>query len=785
MKEIGGYKTIESALHTDFTTGLSNHNTKDLEERKEAFGSNEKPTVELPGILELLWDALQDFTLRILVLASALSVINNVKLSGSNITGKSNTGSLVGYNSGVISNSSSTGLTVTGGTTGANVGGLVGYSFTGSSITSSSSSGVVSGGTEVGGLLGQNYGGTVNYSSASGSVTALRTSYWRYGGLVGALYAGGTISNSHADVTVTGADTGSWMIGGLVGENNAGAILNSYATGSVATGGDMGGLVGLMAGGSVTTSYATGNISGNNNVGGLVGRNISSSNISNSFGAGNVTAAGSTAGGLIGSNEAGSQINYCYSTGAVAGTASGGLAGVNAGTIGKSFWDKDTSGQSASSGGVGMTTAQMMTTLNFTSATSANNSVNPAWNTSTTWGIIDNTSYPYLKTIFTSTPQIISGLVGVTGAGKNIQLALDGSLLTTTSTGANGFFYKALPANSVPVGGKLLTYISGDAVKANSVAFSSGSHLTGLTLLSGTLTTNNINEIVGVTFSGAKGSLSSSDILYSVSSTLDLGSNNLNIVSSGSVMQTIPIQAALLNTSSVGGTVLDLANTVSSFNATNTGNGDISLTNTGATLTITGISSPAGGNATIKNSGDIVLASASSIASSSGNPLNVTLNSDSDASGSGAILLNTGSSILSYGGNILLGGGTGQATGNAAGNTSGNIYGISINDATLNSGLGDITMRGKGGISSNGSAGIRIDATAGSTLISSAGGAISITGFGGITGTYTKDGMGAWIGSYAAGHTTDITNTGSGTITINGTGGNGTWVNNTGVWLRS
>lgn len=75
MKEIGGYKTIESALHTDFTTGLSNHNTKDLEERKEAFGSNEKPTIELPGILELLWDALQDFTLRILVLASIFSIV--------------------------------------------------------------------------------------------------------------------------------------------------------------------------------------------------------------------------------------------------------------------------------------------------------------------------------------------------------------------------------------------------------------------------------------------------------------------------------------------------------------------------------------------------------------------------------------------------------------------------------------------------------------------------------------------------------------------------------------
>ncbi len=47
------------------------------------------------------------------------------------------------------------------------------------------------------------------------------------------------------------------------------------------------------------------------------------------------------------------------------------------------------------------------------------------------------------------------------------------------------------------------------------------------------------------------------------------------------------ISGATLTTSSVGGTALANANTVSTFNATNTGGGAVSLINTAAPLTIT------------------------------------------------------------------------------------------------------------------------------------------------------------------------------------------------------
>src|SRR4029078_6410939 len=65
------------------------------------------------------------------------------------------------------------------------------------------------------------------------------------------------------------------------------------------------------------------------------------------------------------------------------------------------------------------------------------------------------------------------------------------------------------------------------------------------------------------------------------------------------------ISAGLLTTTSVGGTILNIGNTVSSFHATNGGGGDIALTNTAATLTITGISQSGNGTTTVLNTGDL------------------------------------------------------------------------------------------------------------------------------------------------------------------------------------
>ena len=90
--------------------------------------------------------------------------------------------------------------------------------------------------------------------------------------------------------------------------------------------------------GTITNSYATGNVNGSKYVGGLVGENDST-------------------------------IINSYSTGRVSGTSYvGGLVGRSyRGITTKSFWDIETSGQSTSAGGIGITSVEMKQLSTFSS----------------------------------------------------------------------------------------------------------------------------------------------------------------------------------------------------------------------------------------------------------------------------------------------------------------------------------------------------------------------------------------------------------------------------------
>ena len=136
-------------------------------------------------------------------------------------------------------------------------------------------------------------------------------------GRVEASYAGGRVASARAEV------------GGLVGWNER-DVAASYAAVDV-TGGDYAG--GLVGGnhGAVTASYATGAVTGGAKTGGLAG--WSDGRITASYATGRVTATSSEVGGLVGS--------------------SGG------GTVTASYWDSETSGQSASAAGVGQTTSAL------------------------------------------------------------------------------------------------------------------------------------------------------------------------------------------------------------------------------------------------------------------------------------------------------------------------------------------------------------------------------------------------------------------------------------------
>ena len=317
--------------------------------------------------------------------------VQNVGLTGVNITGGDAVGALAGNAtvSSTVSNSYATGsVTGTGGSgIFTSYGGLLGV-LVNSTLSNSYATATVTGVHRVGGLVGTSFG-TVSNSYASGTVSGARD---EVGGLVG--YTNGTVSGRYATGSVTGNGAGGFasrFIGGLVG-NSIGAISNSYATGAVsgtdALSIDAGGLVGFISGGTVSNSYATGTASSGSNTGGLAGRNI--------------------------------------------------------GTVTGSFWDVTTSGTGTGIGAstvcagtgdcFGMTTVQMKVQSNFTSAAAANNNHNPNWSTAT-WRVYDTTTYPLLKSFMTA----------LTVTANNASKIYDGAAYS----GGNGVTYSATPNSNL------------------------------------------------------------------------------------------------------------------------------------------------------------------------------------------------------------------------------------------------------------------------------------------------------------------------------------------------
>ena len=191
------------------------------------------------------------------------------------------------------------------------------------------------------------------------------------GGLVGRNYYS-TITSSYSNGSVSGGD---YYVGGLVGYNYYSTITSSYSNGSV-SGLDMwvGGLVGYNYRSTITLSYSTGTVSGNDNVGGLVGGSYYGSSISSSYSTGTVSGndnVGGLLGSLKGSYSAPARIITSYSTGLVSGDGDiGGLVGSGWSSDGaiSSFWDIETSGQTDSDGGAGLTTLEMQNINTFLDA---------------------------------------------------------------------------------------------------------------------------------------------------------------------------------------------------------------------------------------------------------------------------------------------------------------------------------------------------------------------------------------------------------------------------------
>jgi parallel beta-helix repeat protein len=163
------------------------------------------------------------------------------------------------------------------------------------------------------------------------------------------------------DVNITGSGD---YISALVGFSR-GNISTSYSTGFVSGDKRVGGLAGRNWG-IITISYSTVTVAGNSYIGGLAANNYGSITMSYSTGA---VHGNQNIGGLVGDNYG--SIAESYSTGTVTGeTRFGGLLGYNwaDASITSSFWDVETSGQTMSAGGTGLTTAEMQTARTFLDA---------------------------------------------------------------------------------------------------------------------------------------------------------------------------------------------------------------------------------------------------------------------------------------------------------------------------------------------------------------------------------------------------------------------------------
>lgn len=332
-------------------------------------------------------------------------IVRNLNLVGVQVTGtaiRDATGGLAGYNEGLISNVSLSGVVVGGPPlcdsstcAGTSVGGMVDSNR--GTISNSRVAVIVSkvngslGG--VGAMAGANSGKILN-SFAVGEVVG------RPAQAGSAALAGGFSQRFDVSVSKDGLvtfDRGAAMtagggsmavlnprsLGGGFVNFNAGTISQSFAAVKVRGVDRAGGFVGWNNG-VITQSFASGLVSNGTECGGFVSTNLPSFDpakgvISDSYTTSTVSCPTDSGGGFGTQNSA--TISRTFAAGPVAAESPGGLLFTGPAT--KSFWDRQTTGQSTSTGGTGRTSAQLKSAL-------------PTGFAPSIWKIRAGISYPYL-----------------------------------------------------------------------------------------------------------------------------------------------------------------------------------------------------------------------------------------------------------------------------------------------------------------------------------------------------------------------------------------------------
>jgi filamentous hemagglutinin family protein len=287
----------------------------------------------------------------------------------------------------------------------------------------------------------------------------------------------------------------------------------------------------------------------------------------------------------------------------------------------------------------------------------------------------------------------------VNGGGGAISMA---GALQTSSNGASAALIRnattvALPAISTGTSGTT-TIGAGDisaAVTQSGTTLISTGTLSGNT--TGTVDLGNANAI------GSLGSFSSTSLTLndtqplSLTAALATGSGPVNLTSSGSISEAGGQigTTGTLTTVSTGGTLLEGNNTVSAFNASNSGSGALKLTD-GAPLNVTGIQQSGGGSVSIANAGGTTVSG----------PINAGTGSVSLADSSG--LLTLGGSSVSGNGIVLQGNGVTQSSASVVNAGSGAI--------SVAGGSGAVNLAGAMQTSSNSATAVVIQSSNAVTL---------------------------------------------------------------------
>jgi hypothetical protein len=168
---------------------------------------------------------------------------------------------------------------------------------------------------------------------------------------------------------------------------------------------------------------------------------------------------------------------------------------------------------------------------------------------------------------------------------------------------------------------------------------------------------------------------------------------------------------------------------------------------------------------------------------SSSNKLHVVVNVDSDANNDGSVQMQSVTAITTNGGNVTIGGGADPATGPSVGVAGGGATaGVLMNNAAITTAGGNVSIRGKG-FAGNSGFGVLIQASAatnGNPVISTGSGSITLAGTGGGTTGFVTNCPGIQLQGVASPTRTVQLLSTTGAITLTGTATIG---NNNGIAL--